>query len=332
MGSRKLPFLPGRIWVASIPVDLLQGGNSLSLRKGICLFLYWGLIAAFLSIALRTALNEAAAFGRSGDLARWREIRKPPEAKFPCIFIPKQVLEFEFSKEPEGYFVSIEQFTSHTVICYFNTITLNQKFPIFRENLSRPILSDPRIFWFSCQSIYYGSSKRDAQRKGWRPPVIKEPDGNLGILRRGAAAYIGLVMGLDANLADAHYCQLRMNQSICLQNRCASCSFGSYNRAAQLGRLISEYDELSYKHGKLQTPYDHEVAISLPDRLIIRRFLCAVFGVLLGLGFSFWGWLNFDDHRRVRGAALISAGTLVFILGLGLLWLTTFQVSWGWLL
>ena len=63
---------------------------------------------------------------------------------------------------------------------------------------------------------------------------------------------------------------------------------------------------------------------------VIRRFLVAVFGVLFGLGLSFWGWVKLDDNRRVFGTALICVGWLISVSGLGLLWLAAFPSTWGW--
>lgn len=65
---------------------------------------------------------------------------------------------------------------------------------------------------------------------------------------------------------------------------------------------------------------------------IIRRSLLAVFSALLGLDLCLFGWDNFDGERRVLGAALLGLGGLVAFAGLGLVWLTQFTWSWGWLL
>jgi hypothetical protein len=63
---------------------------------------------------------------------------------------------------------------------------------------------------------------------------------------------------------------------------------------------------------------------------IICRFVAAVFGVVFGLGLSFWGWVKLDDNRRVFGTAMICVGWFISVSGLVLLWLSAFPSTWGW--
>jgi len=63
-----------------------------------------------------------------------------------------------------------------------------------------------------------------------------------------------------------------------------------------------------------------------------RRYVLA-FGLFVG-GFllSLYGWLHFNDYRRVFCTALIGSGWLLSGLGLGF-WFATFSYrqSWGWI-
>jgi hypothetical protein len=63
---------------------------------------------------------------------------------------------------------------------------------------------------------------------------------------------------------------------------------------------------------------------------IIRRLFQAIVGLLIGLGLSFWGWLNLYNKRRILGASLVGSGWLLGGLGLALLWLTSFSFTWEW--
>jgi hypothetical protein len=52
--------------------------------------------------------------------------------------------------------------------------------------------------------------------------------------------------------------------------------------------------------------------------------VAALIGGLGSLGISILGWQDFDDKRRLIGAALIVGGHLLTLLSLGLFWLTIF--------
>lgn len=61
-----------------------------------------------------------------------------------------------------------------------------------------------------------------------------------------------------------------------------------------------------------------------------RRMLLAVCSILSCLGLSIVGWKRFYDQRRVSGAALIGAGCVIGLSGVGLFWSTGFRSTWGW--
>jgi hypothetical protein len=58
-----------------------------------------------------------------------------------------------------------------------------------------------------------------------------------------------------------------------------------------------------------------------PYRVGVQTVLgCAIFGLLFGLGLSVFGWQNFYNRRRLRGAALIGCGWLFGALSLVSIW------------
>lgn len=113
------------------------------------------------------------------------------------------------------------------------------------------------------------------------------------------------------------------------------------NIGTQLHLRISErfikYEGLNAQDNQLYKKNDRlpQTAIGLrtTDRhsfVLKRRFFFALFSILFGLCLSFWGWKNLDDNRRLLGAALVLAGSLVEALGLLLFWLTRFPITWDW--
>lgn len=56
--------------------------------------------------------------------------------------------------------------------------------------------------------------------------------------------------------------------------------------------------------------------------------------LLVGLGNGYWvairGWSNFDNERRVRGAAQICCGYAIALGGIGIWCLTLFRSTWHW--
>lgn len=101
-------------------------------------------------------------------------------------------------------------------------------------------------------------------------------------------------------------------------------------------RVLHGFDGLSESVG-LKTE-DHELKKSdsredsgqLNKMPIVRRLLLAVIGLCGGFLVSVAGWKYLDDERGIFGASLICGGWFFGGLGLGLLWLTNFDSTWGW--
>jgi hypothetical protein len=62
-----------------------------------------------------------------------------------------------------------------------------------------------------------------------------------------------------------------------------------------------------------------------------RMFICAAL-FFIDICLALWGGENLYRKRYLIGAALIGAGGLLACAGLGLLWVTQFPGTWGWLL
>ena len=99
----------------------------------------------------------------------------------------------------------------------------------------------------------------------------------------------------------------------------------SLNRFPELYSLIKVYAKLSECDNSQNPRKD-----CYPP--VIRRFLLAIFGVLIYLCLTLCGFKCFDYKRSLLGAALISIGWLLAGCGLMLFWMLNFTWSWGWML
>jgi hypothetical protein len=84
---------------------------------------------------------------------------------------------------------------------------------------------------------------------------------------------------------------------------------------------------LKTENEKLKNAHYDKAAVEPP---ITRRFLLSICGVVTGFWLSVWGWYNFDNKRRLLGAALLGIGWTLGAAGFGLWWLTELPTTWGW--
>jgi hypothetical protein len=160
----------------------------------------------------------------------------------------------------------------------------------------------------------------------WRVPGVLKYDHSVKCCN-----FVGRTNGCQTYQSDGNIRALCRDHSLSGVGRLAISDFPHRDyRLVQFESLISKNEQLASKDGKLQEPNNDEVPVGRLSFPVIRRFLIAVFGVLFGLGLSFWGWVKLDDNRRVFGTALICVGWLISVSGLGLLWLAAFPSTWGW--
>lgn len=58
-----------------------------------------------------------------------------------------------------------------------------------------------------------------------------------------------------------------------------------------------------------------------PYRVGVETILgCSILGLLFGLGLSIFGWKNFYNRRRLRGAAMVCGGWLLGLFSLVSIW------------
>jgi hypothetical protein len=75
-----------------------------------------------------------------------------------------------------------------------------------------------------------------------------------------------------------------------------------------------------------------ELLSEVHESPVKQRFFLALAALFGCFFFSLWGWMNIYNNRRRLGGLLISIGALTGSAGMGLLWLSRFPATWGWLL
>jgi hypothetical protein len=107
---------------------------------------------------------------------------------------------------------------------------------------------------------------------------------------------------------------------------------GGLDSLSQPSGLQSKYDQLKKTDYCKNGTCNNQIAVEINEFPIKRRFIFAFFCLPSGFFLSLWGWKCFDNQRHLFGAALICSGWLLGGIGLGLVWLTNFPNTWGWLL
>ena len=144
--------------------------------------------------------------------------------------------------------------------------------------------------------------------------------------------FLGCVSGLLSGSGADHGGQRGLSGSGDKFFHLAGLRDGSIDALTQFPSLVAEDEKLPDEHNQLRRTDDDQPSIEAFDRIIIRRFLFAVLSFSGAFGIGLWGWQCSYNKRRSLGASLIGCGMLLGCIGLGLLWLTGFTSTWGWIL
>ncbi len=104
---------------------------------------------------------------------------------------------------------------------------------------------------------------------------------------------------------------------------------GGVNGYSQLISLITKDQQLKDSDGSEYPGSGNKGTGKLNQFPIIRRFFCAIFGLLGGFIISLWGWKLFDNKRHGLGTALILGDWLLGASGLILLCLANYPLTLG---
>ena len=170
-----------------------------------------------------------------------------------------------------------------------------------------------RILW-GCWQLSDAITQRDRQRKCWRSAKIFKPDaaddgvgGYQTVIDR---ASIWTMCGRQIVHAENFWANLAASNDGQLESQSGFSDLaGGRDGFSQKLRLVT-------KNEQLEKPDSGENAGKFYNPPIGIRFIGLLLCFALGFFGIIWGWKDFDDDRRVFGAALIGGSGLLAVIGL----------------